>query len=309
MKLLINLILLSIIFNSCSLQNTNQNINKKIENNKKEKIIFEKNKVESKTSQIINSLPIYFLGEPYFIEGIEYIPTEDYNYDQTGLASFYGKELHNVKTINNEYNKVTELFARHKTLPIPSIVKITNLENGLSVITRINDRGPRNNARIIEVSRKVAQLLRFYKSEVTKVRVQILSDPTKQLKIVSQSISNPEFNQTIDAAPTESVTISELNDFQNDETSDNENNLYDQPIELGLEDINTNDLYVKISGFNSYEEIDLLKNQINNQYKITIEKDESKYSLIFGPMIIEDADNLFQILISKGYKQSKIIIK
>ena len=140
MKLLINLILFSIIFNSCSLQNTNQNISKKIENNKKEKIIFEKNKVESETSQIIDSLPIYFLGEPYFIEGIEYIPTEDYNYDQTGLASFYGKELHNVKTINNEYNKVTELFARHKTLPIPSIVKITNLENGLSVITRINDR-------------------------------------------------------------------------------------------------------------------------------------------------------------------------
>ena len=59
-----------------------------------------------------------------------------YNYDKDGLASFYGKELHNVKTINNDLNKVTELLGRHKTLPLPSTVKITNLENGISLISK-----------------------------------------------------------------------------------------------------------------------------------------------------------------------------
>ena len=69
----------------------------------------------------------YYIGDPYFIEGVEYIPEENYSYSEIGLASFYGKELHNSKTINNDYNKVTELLGRHKTLPIPSMVKITNL--------------------------------------------------------------------------------------------------------------------------------------------------------------------------------------
>ena len=61
------------------------------------------------------NIPIYFIGEPYFIEGVNIHPKEDYNYNETGLASFYGANLHRKKTINNEYNKVTELLARHKT--------------------------------------------------------------------------------------------------------------------------------------------------------------------------------------------------
>ena len=78
------------------------------------------------------------------------------------MANFYGKELHNKKTINNDLNKVTELLGRHKTLPLPSIVKITNLDNGLYLTIKINDRH-NDNSSLIQVSRKTAQLLRFYK--------------------------------------------------------------------------------------------------------------------------------------------------
>ena len=91
---------------------------------------------------------------------MQYIRKEEYTYNKKGLATFYGKELHKVQTANNDFNKVTELLGRHKTLPLPSIVKITNLENGLSLIIRINDRH-NDNSSIIQVSRKVAQLLRF----------------------------------------------------------------------------------------------------------------------------------------------------
>lgn len=309
--LLLLFILLTIL--SCSLENNDQivinkeakkevskKVSKEIKNEQKRKI--PKEEIKS------GNLPKYFLGEPYYIEGFEYIPREDYNYDETGLASFYGKELHNIKTENNEYNKVTELYGRHKTLPLPSIVKITNLENGLSVIVRVNDRGPRNNARIIEVSRKVAQLLRFYKSQVAKVRVQILVDPSKQLKIVSQSINDPEFNETIESAPTEKVTITELNEtIDTNKLSKNLNST--QPIELGFEEINEKDLYIIVSDFNSYEEIQTLKDLIKVSYKANVEKENQGYSIIFGPLLNNQADNLFHILVSKGYKQSKIIIK
>ena len=146
----------------------------------------------------------YYIGDPYFIEGVEYIPEENYSYSEIGLASFYGKELHNSKTINNDYNKVTELLGRHKTLPIPSMVKITNLENGLSINIKIIDRH-NDNTTIIDVSRKVAQLLGFYKDKIATVRVDILSDSSKQWKNVSMSLNEENFNDTISSAPTSIV--------------------------------------------------------------------------------------------------------
>ena len=71
----------------------------------------------------------YIVGDVYFIEGVKYEPKENYEYNEIGLASYYGKELHNKKTLNNDYNKVTELYGRHKTLPLPSILKITNFRH------------------------------------------------------------------------------------------------------------------------------------------------------------------------------------
>ena len=92
------------------------------------------------TKDIKLDMPFYFLGDPYYIEGVEHIPTENYEYKEKGLATFYGSQLHKKKTINNSYNNVTELLGRHKTLPLPSVVKITNLENGLFITVKVNDR-------------------------------------------------------------------------------------------------------------------------------------------------------------------------
>ena len=148
---------------------------------------------ENSTSENI----FYLIGDPYFIEGVKYTPKEDYSYSEVGLATFYDKELHNQKTLNNDLNKVTELLGRHKTLPLPSIVKITNLENGLSLTIKVIDRHD-DNASVIQVSRKVAQLLRFYKNKIARVKVEILSDPSKQWKNVTLSINDKDFNNTVE---------------------------------------------------------------------------------------------------------------
>ena len=107
-----------------------------------------KNQIESKKSDNI----FYYVGDPYYIEGVKYTPEENYNYTEVGLSTFYGKELHNVRTVNNDFNKVTELYGRHKTLPIPSMVKVTNLDNGFSINIKIIDRHDDNAALIHSIS-------------------------------------------------------------------------------------------------------------------------------------------------------------
>ena len=143
-KYLINLIFLLFLF-SCNELNLN-NVSDVVENNanKIEKIIDNKKEDKKEKKLLTNKKTkdniFYYVGEPYFIEGVSYIPEENYNYSEIGLSSFYGKELHNIKTVNNDINKVTELLGRHKTLPLPSMVKITNLDNGLSLNIKIIDR-------------------------------------------------------------------------------------------------------------------------------------------------------------------------
>jgi len=127
--------------------------------------------------------PNYKVGKPYQIEGTWYYPAEDYRYDETGIASWYGAQFHGRKTANGEIYDMNALTAAHRTLPIPSYLRVTNLENGRSLILRVNDRGPYAKGRIIDISRRGAQLLGFQKQGTAKVRVQILADKSRALKV------------------------------------------------------------------------------------------------------------------------------
>ncbi len=262
-------------------------------------------KSTDKLNQKKSNLIKYHIGDPYFIEGVEYIPEENYNYNEIGLASFYGKELHKRKTINNDFNNVTELLGRHKTLPIPSIVKITNLDNGLFLTIKINDRHD-DNSSLIQVSRKTAQLLRFYKDKIAKVRIEVLSDPSKQMKIVTQSMNEINFNDTIDSAPTESVSIS---DIDSNKIESNKNEIINEPIEIGFEEISDNDFLLKVYEFQSYNEAKSIFTEFNLNYKFLIQKEEELYSLIVGPLNNEEANKLVLSFISKGYKKTEFILE
>ena len=123
------------------------------------------------------SLPVpagYKLGNAYVVKGVRYFPRFDPNYNETGIASWYGEAFHGRNTANGERYDMNKLTAAHKTMPMPSAARVTNMENGRSLILRVNDRGPFVAGRIIDISRRGAQLLGFYKKGTAKVRVEFI---------------------------------------------------------------------------------------------------------------------------------------
>ena len=116
----------------------------------------------------------YKVGDPYEIRGVWYYPTVDYNYIETGIASWYGPGFHGKLTANGEIYDENDLTAAHRTLPMPSLVRVTNLENGRSLVVRVNDRGPFAHGRIIDLSRRAAELLDYTHSGLAKVDVEYL---------------------------------------------------------------------------------------------------------------------------------------
>ncbi|MDP6573596.1 MAG: septal ring lytic transglycosylase RlpA family protein [Rhodospirillales bacterium] len=123
----------------------------------------------------------YKIGDPYQIGGAWYYPSVDYDYDETGIASWYGAKFHGRPTANGEIYDMNGLSAAHRTLPLPSIVRVTNLDNGRSLVVRVNDRGPFARGRIVDASRRSAQLLGFERAGTAKVRVQILARESRIL--------------------------------------------------------------------------------------------------------------------------------
>jgi rare lipoprotein A len=117
---------------------------------------------------------LYKVGKPYQIEGTWYYPAEDWTYNETGIASWYGEAFHGKNTANGEVFDLNAVTAAHRTLPLPTIVEVTNLENGRSLQVRVNDRGPYARGRIIDLSRRSAQLLGLEGAGTAKVRVKIL---------------------------------------------------------------------------------------------------------------------------------------
>jgi rare lipoprotein A len=114
---------------------------------------------------------IYKVGEPYQVDGQWYAPQEDPAYDRKGLASYYAADFHGRQTSNGEVFDMWSLSAAHPTLPLPSYVYVTNLENGRTLLLRVNDRGPYSNSRVIDVSRAAARYLGFERQGTARVRV------------------------------------------------------------------------------------------------------------------------------------------
>src|ERR1700753_2785027 len=114
----------------------------------------------------------YRVGKPYTVGGRMYVPEEDVNYREDGLASWYGDDFHGRLTANGEVFDMDGLTAAHPTLPMPCYARVTNISNGKSLIVRVNDRGPYHGNRLIDVSHKAAELLDFQGNGVAKVRVE-----------------------------------------------------------------------------------------------------------------------------------------
>jgi len=114
----------------------------------------------------------FMVGQPYQVKGKTYVPKEDPDYNKNGLASWYGSAFHGRLTANGEVYDSDHLSAAHPTFPLPSYARVTNLDNGSSVIVRVNDRGPYHPGRIIDVSDKTASLLDMKRTGTAHVNVQ-----------------------------------------------------------------------------------------------------------------------------------------
>ena len=117
---------------------------------------------------------VYKIGQPYQVDNIWYYPREQPDYDETGIASWYGPTFYGHHTANGEMYDGNALTAAHKTLPMPVNVRVTNLENGKSLVVRVNDRGPYSRGRIIDLSKRAAELLDVVETGTARVRVTYL---------------------------------------------------------------------------------------------------------------------------------------
>tara|TARA_B100000579_G_C22022663_1_gene484605 strand:- start:128 stop:508 length:381 start_codon:yes stop_codon:yes gene_type:complete len=126
------------------------------------------------------------------------------------------------------------------------------------------------------------------------------------MKIVTQSMNEINFNDTIDSAPTESVSISNI-DSTNIES--NKNEIIDEPIEIGFEEVSDKDFLLKVYEFQSYNEAKSIFTEFNLKYKFVIQKEEEFYSLIVGPLNNDEANKLVLSFISKGYKKTEFILE
>jgi len=118
------------------------------------------------------------MGNPksYVINGIRYFPQKDrQGFSQTGIASWYGTKFHGRLTSNGEVYDMYKMTAAHKTLPLPTYVKVSNLENGRSIMVRVNDRGPFVEDRVIDLSYVAAIKLGMTQAGTARVRVDVWS--------------------------------------------------------------------------------------------------------------------------------------
>jgi len=146
---------------------------------------------------LMAAAPRYYIGNAYKVEDVQYIPTEDYAYNQTGMAGIIPSELNGTKTSNGETYDMAQMVATSKTLPLPTIAKVTNLENGQAVTVRVNNRGPFVNTRIMDLSPAAAGKIGL--TNQSKIQVQVLPEQ-------SIAVKNATIGEKVTTTVTEETT-------------------------------------------------------------------------------------------------------
>ena len=165
--------------------------------------------VEEQAVTVPPNAGVYKVGQPYQIDNVWYYPREQPDYDETCIASWYGPTFYGHRTANGELYDGNQLTAAHRTLPMPVNVRVTNLDNGKSILVRVNDRGPYARGRIIDLSARAAQLLDVVKTGTARVRVTYLGRADIN-GAPPPSETPPDIATALPAAPTGKVDSSGL---------------------------------------------------------------------------------------------------
>lgn len=272
----------------------------------------------------------YKIGKPYQVAGVWYYPQEDFDYDETGIASWYGPDFHAKLTANGEVFDQNAVTAAHKTLQLPCVARVTNLENGRSIIVRINDRGPFVNGRIIDLSRKSAQLLGMEGKGTAKVRVEVLNEESRVLagKLKPDSTGNEP--KVAAAAPRGSVTAETLPPPPGIAARPGA----DQPVaaaaaptrrevaaaeaDLSNQVVNTvpvqpTSLYVQAGSFGRHDNALRLSARLSSVGKSQIQQatvqGRTVYRVRLGPIAnVEEADRMLDAVVASGQTDARVVV-
>jgi len=280
------------------------------------------------TGSTVKSQGYYKVGSPYTIKGKRYYPAVNYGYNETGIASWYGPNFHGKMTANGERFDENELTAAHKTLPLPSIVRVTNLENGRSLIVRVNDRGPYAHGRIIDMSKRSAELLGFKNKGVAKVRVQILEPESKMVANVAKSgkstngmevpmnrpnYKSPNVQTAAKAKPPAKVQQASLhqNTGQTIPGHMKEGNFYPDPV-ISEVPVSAQYMFIQVGSFSTREAAMRYSSALDMYgraqiYPATIQG-KQYYRVRFPVKEVSQADTLLNKLIQGGHKNALIVV-
>ena len=178
MKKLVSLAALAAILAACA--TSQQNAGYGSDGFGEETLITESAEQSLNNAYLLSPAPRYYIGNAYKVEDVQYIPAEDLTYNQTGVAGIVPAELNGTKTSNGETFDINQMAATSKTLPLPTIARVTNLDNGQSVVVRVNNRGPFVNTRIMDLSPAAAA--RIGMNGTAKVQVQVLGEESTAVK-------------------------------------------------------------------------------------------------------------------------------
>jgi rare lipoprotein A len=268
----------------------------------------------------------YKIGNPYEVDGSWYYPREQPDYDETGIASWYGPAFYGKRTANGEIYNAGDITAAHRTLPMPVNVRVTNLENGKSIVVRVNDRGPFAKGRIIDVSEQAAKLLGFYNAGTARVRVTFLSRAPLPNGQTYPSQTPPEIAAALPAAPAGKV--------ETDKLANVAGSAVEPPVQVAALPRPASDapdaaapsavgqvtqvpvpastrLYVQVGAFSSYENAMRLREELGGDLKIsTIKRNgQTLYRVRSGPFdATADADAALARLSGLGSNDAHIVV-
>lgn len=236
----------------------------------------------------------YKIGNPYQINGQWFYPEVDYDYDEIGIASWYGPKFNGKKTANGETFDQDKVSAAHKTLPMPTIVRVINLENNKELILKINDRGPFVNGRIIDLSKEAANQLGFLNKGTAKVRVIVQEVESRRLAMnLQNNIREDQFD--VKSAKTEDIQKVELDAIQPKDANITKNNKVIIQVGSFKDEKNANLLVERLKNFNAFLQEHLIKE--NFFYRVRI-----------GPFNdFGNAKKILNKLLLLGFNNSKII--
>lgn len=283
------------------------------------------------------------IGKPYNVEGQTYYPREQYDLVETGIASWYGPGFDGKKTANGEVFDKRELTAAHRTLQMPSLVRVTNLDNGRSIIVRINDRGPFKRNRVIDLSEKSAELLGFKHIGTAKVKLEVLQQESLRIAQVArlgestrgyevamnkpgavatgdvlETVSYDAGSGSVAVQPVGRETLTAPSDFgapvqtalpghiRNGE-------FYPDPVVQERPVTRTN-IYVQAGAFGSYDNAVRLRDKLaafgNAAVKEADVRGQHFYRVRLGPAdSVNAADQLLNKVVGSGHKEAIIVVE